>query len=332
MSTIFASFIDAASAERAGGALLDQGALAHDISIVANQSDHSMQAVNANLEASNAERSAKSGISTTTAADAATGAMKGATIGAGIGIAALLVSVFVPGVGLILGGGALATALAGGAATMVAGTAAGGVVGYLRDQGVPDEMATRYSSDFSQGGAILGIGIPSGTLLAGEIESILMKYGAMNIATYNSANVLIDDPTAQPQKVPLNLDSPNLDPIETGKIVEVFEPVSVTQVRNVVEASTGETRVVATHVQPVEVDPVTGMAMSAVTIDPLTGVERPVVVDPLSGAASVPPVTPIPDISTGLAVDPLTGRPLTAEPMTPEEEAIAARRKDVDLR
>src|ERR1044072_7730332 len=150
MSTLYASFTDASAAERAVGALLDQGAVAEDLSIVANEAYNSVRAVNANVRAMEAENSAKGGISTTTPADVAVGAVKGAGIGLGVGVAAALVSIFVPGLGLIMGGGALATALAGGAATMLAGSAAGGVVGYLRDQGVPDELATRYSTDFEQ--------------------------------------------------------------------------------------------------------------------------------------------------------------------------------------
>ena len=48
------------------------------------------------------------------------------------GIAAL----FVPGVGWVLGGGALASAIVGAAAATAAGAAAGGVYGYLKDQGL----------------------------------------------------------------------------------------------------------------------------------------------------------------------------------------------------
>src|SRR5205085_9990716 len=82
--------------------------------------------------------SAKTGLSTTTPADAGVGAAKGAGIGLGVGVLAALASIFVPGFGLVAGGGALATAIAGAVGTTAAGAIAGGVHGYLKDQGVPE--------------------------------------------------------------------------------------------------------------------------------------------------------------------------------------------------
>lgn len=48
---------------------------------------------------------AERGITTTTGADAAVGAAKGAGIGLGIGALAALASVMVPGIGIVVGGG-----------------------------------------------------------------------------------------------------------------------------------------------------------------------------------------------------------------------------------
>jgi hypothetical protein len=319
MSTMYASFVDASAAESAAGALLDHGATSADISIVANEAYNSIRAVRANADAIDAETDAKSGISTTTSGDVAVGAVKGAAIGLGVGAAAVLASVFIPGVGLILGGGALATALAGGAATMLAGTAAGGVVGYLVDQGVPREFASHYSDDFLRGGAILAIAIPTGTMTTGEVEAMLVKYGAMNIATYNSSHVLLDNPSLQQVQVPLNVGNPNIDPIVTTAVVEtdaVAVPVA-TKTTEVIDASTGESRLVTTQVEPTVVDPVTGQTVEAASIDPLTQIERPVMVDPVTGAVAVPPVAPISMPVTGVAVDPVTGMPINPVPATP---------------
>lgn len=281
MSTIYASFVDATKAEHAAGALLDQGASADDLSIVANESSASSAAV-----ASDSEQTAKSGITTTTGDDAALGAAKGAGIGLGVGVLAALASIFVPGVGLILGGGALAAALAGGGATILAGTATGAVVGFLRDQGIPEDMATHYSDRFVQGGAILAIAIPSGKLSGGEIEGILAKYGAENIATYNSSKLLIDNPSGEPTKVPLNVDNPNIDPIAMTPSRAVVEPIAVTRV---VDASTGESQFVTSGGPATVVDTVTGRVLPTdgpVVIDSLTGVERPATLDEVLSAKS----------------------------------------------
>lgn len=60
-----------------------------------------------------------------------------------------------------MGGGALATALAGMVGTIGAGAVAGAVVGYLKDQGVPDEAITVYRDTFDKGGAILAVAVPA---------------------------------------------------------------------------------------------------------------------------------------------------------------------------
>lgn len=88
------------------------------------------------------DMAAKHGISTTTPEDAGSGAVKGAGIGLGLGAVAAIASLLVPGIGLVTGAGALATALGGAALTAGAGAIAGGVTGYLKDQGVPVKPPT----------------------------------------------------------------------------------------------------------------------------------------------------------------------------------------------
>ena len=127
---------------------------------------------------------AKDGISVTTPADAAAGAVSGAGWGLGIGILAGLACLTIPGVGLVLGGGALATAIAGAIGVTAAGAAAGGVVGYLKDQGMPDHIATDYNSTLTEGGAILAVTTPSGSIEATEAAAILRKYGATRVDVY----------------------------------------------------------------------------------------------------------------------------------------------------
>ena len=127
---------------------------------------------------------AKHGISTTTPEDAGEGAVKGTGIGIGVGILASLAALTIPGVGLVLGGGALAAALGATALTAGAGAIAGGATGYLKDQGVPHEAAERYHGTVAGGGAVLSINIPSGDVDQATAEAVLSKYGAADVNAY----------------------------------------------------------------------------------------------------------------------------------------------------
>ena len=208
MSTIYASFGSPSDAERAAGAMLDHGALPEDLSLLANERNAAGQPIAKTGDVLKAEQSAKSGISTTTAFDVAAGTIKGATIGIGVGTLAALASLFIPGLGLVLGGGAFATAIMGGAGTVIASAAVGGVAGFLADQGIPDDVVTRYSKAFEAGGAILAIAVPSGNLDATDAEALLVKYGAENIATVNAPRALVEG-AAVPAPDPLVIQNPN---------------------------------------------------------------------------------------------------------------------------
>jgi hypothetical protein len=131
--------------------------------------------------------SAKHGISTTTPGDAWAGAAKGAGIGLGVGVLAALASLAIPGFGIIAGGGALATAIAGAAGTTVGGAVAGGAFGYLKDQGVPEEAAERLNRVYQGGGAVIAVTVPSNGVDQISVESILNKYQAENVSTYGTA-------------------------------------------------------------------------------------------------------------------------------------------------
>ena len=127
---------------------------------------------------------AKHGISTTTPEDAGAGAVKGTGIGLGVGILASLAALTIPGVGLVLGGGALAAALGATALTAGAGAIAGGTTGYLKDQGVPADAAEHYHGTVQAGGAVLSVNVPSGSVDQATAESVLSKYGAANVNAY----------------------------------------------------------------------------------------------------------------------------------------------------
>jgi hypothetical protein len=76
----------------------------------------------------------------------------GAAIGAGVGLLAGLVSIAVPGIGIVL---ALGPILAGG----VIGGVAGGLVGMLVDMGVPALEARHYQEAVRRGGTLISLAV-----------------------------------------------------------------------------------------------------------------------------------------------------------------------------
>ncbi|CAN5412701.1 hypothetical protein BH11ARM2_BH11ARM2_15060 [soil metagenome] len=127
------------------------------------------------------EDMAKHGITTTTAADAGAGAIKGTAWGVGLGAVAALATLLVPGVGWVVGGGALAAALGTAAATAGAGAATGAVVGFLKDQGLEEHVINEYSSAISAGGILLAVNLPSGSCSEMEGREVMDKYGASHL-------------------------------------------------------------------------------------------------------------------------------------------------------
>jgi hypothetical protein len=189
-TSVFATFDNAEAARNALGALLDHGANAEDVSLVVPE-DYEDHFSGETPKAEEEIQSASSGITTTTPEDAASGAATGAGVGLGVGILAALAAISIPGVGLVVGGGALATALVGTAATTAAGVIAGGVTGYLKDQGVSDDRVSRFTDMYSRGGAILTIDVPSGNVDAVLAESVLSKYGHANIEVWRAGHQTI---------------------------------------------------------------------------------------------------------------------------------------------
>ncbi len=205
--TIYASFADASLCERAAGALLDYGVRKEDLSLLANE--RAIQTSEVGYAADNVasipeagwrggetrgavldrptpagdiEDAAKTGISTTTPGDAAAGAAKGAGIGLGLGVLAGLGSLLIPGVGLVIGSGALATALGGAVGATAAGAVAGGVTGFFKDQGINEPTAQHYNDTISSGGAVLAVTLPSNKVDVAMAQTVLNKYGATNLS------------------------------------------------------------------------------------------------------------------------------------------------------
>ncbi len=178
--TLYASFADYRNAQKASGALLDRGVRREDLTVVLTTGAYDGEAPSPEA----VERTAKAGVTTTTGGDAARGAAKGAGVGAVVGAAAAITSLFIPGLGLVTGAGALATALGALVGTTAAGAAVGAIGGYLKEQGVPPAAAARYEDTVNKGGAIIAVALPSGDVDRVGAEEILLKYDADDFNSY----------------------------------------------------------------------------------------------------------------------------------------------------
>jgi hypothetical protein len=166
-------------ANQACGALLDHGVKGGAIRLVVDRAYSEAGAETHDL-------AARSGVSLTTTADAGAGAIKGAGLGLLFGALGTVISLTIPGFGIVVGGGALATALAATGGSMAAGAAAGAVVGLLVDQGVPRDIAMQYRDTVSRGGAVLAVRIDD-DMDAGLVEGALDKYGGQACGSYDEA-------------------------------------------------------------------------------------------------------------------------------------------------
>ena len=178
MIHIYGTFTDPHEAEKAAGALLDHGVQPEHISIILPEG-FGPKKVSEVKDEINMERKATGGITTTTGADAATGSAKGAGIGLLAGTLAALAAVFIPGIGLVIGGGTLALALGGVAGATAAGAISGGVTGYLKDQGVPEQGIKHFHSVLQSGGAMITVSPTDEHTGSSKIESVLQKYGGI---------------------------------------------------------------------------------------------------------------------------------------------------------
>lgn len=180
--TVYGSFGTIRMAESALGALLDNGVKSEDISVIVHESHGDFARIDG-PKTVEIRDVAEKGITTTTAGDSVAAMGIGAAAGLGIGALAGLASLFIPGVGLVIGGGALATALAGTAGTTVAGAISMGAYGFLKDQGVHEDVAQVYEATIHDGGAVLAVDVPSGLADEVTVRSILTKYGAEHLDT-----------------------------------------------------------------------------------------------------------------------------------------------------
>ena len=164
-STVAATFDDRDDAERAINALKDAGFSRDQIGVALR------------------DRTAQGKLVEDTGTKAAEGAVSGA-LGGGLlgGIIGFLVGVgtlAIPGIGPVVAGGVLASALGGAGGTAAAGAGigavAGGLVGFLVGLGIPEEEARYFESGFRAGRTLVTVNAGAGR--ATEAVDILRAHG-----------------------------------------------------------------------------------------------------------------------------------------------------------
>jgi hypothetical protein len=159
-STIIALFESRAAAENAAATMAQAGYSRDDLSIVTRDAGTSSDLPN---------------IGPQPEIGTGTDAGSGAAIGAFAGFVGGIVALAIPGIGPILAAGPLAAGIMGAGI----GAATGGVIGALKERGVPENDASRFSEAIRHGRAMLTAYVP--TERADEIAEFLDRSGAIDI-------------------------------------------------------------------------------------------------------------------------------------------------------
>ena len=125
-------------------------------------------------------------LTTTTPEDALRGAAAGGLAGLGLGLLAGAAALMIPGVGPVLAIGPLWMALAGTAGTAAAGVVTGGVVGYLRDMGMPSTVADHHADGLTRGSVVVTVHLDSHNNPQ-TVSGLLQKYGGLDVHSCPSA-------------------------------------------------------------------------------------------------------------------------------------------------
>ena len=167
---IFGVFSTADAAEHAIAALKDHGVATEDISVL-----HSADGSGA----PDVEGVADHALTSTSSGDVVAGALKGGSAGLLLGVIGGALAITIPGIGPVLAAGPLWGAISAALATTAAGAVSGGTVGFLVDQGVAEETATRYHDAVAQGGIL--VSVHSAHITDTDATVLLEKYGATQV-------------------------------------------------------------------------------------------------------------------------------------------------------
>jgi heat induced stress protein YflT len=165
---VFGIYPSPVQAERAVNALVDDGFLSQDVSVLMPDTESTR------AFAHRKETKAPEG--------ATAGATAGGVVGGALGVLIALGSLTIPGVGPLIAAGPLVAGLAG----LGAGGAVGGLLGALVGAGIPEYEAKRYEGRVKDGGVLLSVHAET----EGEVlraKEILRATGADDVATAGEA-------------------------------------------------------------------------------------------------------------------------------------------------
>jgi hypothetical protein len=164
VKTIVGSFYDSRAAHRAADALIADGFMQQDISVVASNilGDYTPDGRPLFFEEEPSN-------------ETETGAVAGGVLGGAAGLTASLVGLAIPGLGPVVAVGPLIAMLTGAGA----GAVAGGLIGALTRAGIPDEHAGYYAETVRRGGALVSIRADESR--ADRAGEILRENGAIDL-------------------------------------------------------------------------------------------------------------------------------------------------------
>jgi len=164
VKTIVGSFDDSRAAHRAAQALINEGFMQQDVSVVAS-----------NILGDYTPDGRPLLIDEAPDSETETGAVTGGVLGGAAGLTASLVGLAIPGLGPVVAIGPLIAMLTGAGA----GAVAGGLIGALIHSGVPEEHASFYAEAVRRGGAIVTIRADDSR--AERAAEILRENGAIDL-------------------------------------------------------------------------------------------------------------------------------------------------------
>jgi hypothetical protein len=172
-------FRQRSDAEAALTELRDAGFAMDNVSIIGKDTGNNLNAVSGtDLRGNKADDGAKTG--------AATGAALGGLGGLLVGLGALAI----PGVGPVIAGGAVATALATTLTGGAIGAATGGVAGGLVGLGIPEQKAQIYSDSINRGDYLVMVDGSEDEVR--RAEPILKRHGIQDFDIFNATDINVN--------------------------------------------------------------------------------------------------------------------------------------------